>query len=105
MSTIHACASGVSEQAVKDTPNISGIIDRAPADLKPWPGNPRTHSDKQQVKLKASIRQFGFTAPVLVDERGDPERPRPSQVRLNLGSQQSPRVLSQASLSQRSAPM
>ena len=30
----------------------SGVImDRHPDDLKPWPGNPRTHSDKQLVKL------------------------------------------------------
>lgn len=48
--------------------NPSVIIDRHPDDLKPWPGNPRTHSDKQLVKLKASIRKFGFTAPVLIDE-------------------------------------
>ena len=50
--------------------NISQIIERPPGDLKPWPGNPRTHSDQQLVKLKASIRTFGFTAPVLVDEAG-----------------------------------
>ena len=52
------------------TSKISEIIDRPPADLKPWPGNPRTHSDKQLAKLKASIQTFGFTAPVLVDEAG-----------------------------------
>ena len=50
--------------------NISGIIERPPGDLKAWPDNPRTHSDKQLVKLKASIQKFGFTAPVLVDEAG-----------------------------------
>ena len=50
------------------TPNAGGIIDRPPSDLKPWPDNPRTHSDKQLAKLKASIRKFGFTAPVLTDE-------------------------------------
>lgn len=46
----------------------SGIIDIPPSSLKTWPDNPRTHSDKQLEKLKASIRKFGFTAPVLVDE-------------------------------------
>jgi len=51
-------------------PNISGIVDRVPADLKPWPGNPRTHSDRQKAKLKASIRKFGFTSVVGVDEFG-----------------------------------
>lgn len=50
--------------------NPSGIVERPPGDLKPWPSNPRTHSDKQLVKLKASIQKFGFTAPVLVDEDG-----------------------------------
>lgn len=51
-------------------PELSGIIDRSPNDLKPWPRNPRTHSDKQLAKLKASIQEFGFTVPVLTDEAG-----------------------------------
>lgn len=41
----------------------------APDQLKPWPDNPRSHSDKQLHKLKSSIQNFGFTAPVLADER------------------------------------
>lgn len=49
---------------------LSTLVERPPGDLKPWPGNPRLHSDKQLVKLKASIQKFGFTAPVLVDEAG-----------------------------------
>jgi DNA modification methylase len=49
---------------------ISDIQQRQPAALRPWPSNPRTHSDKQLAKLAASIRVFGFTAPVLVDEYG-----------------------------------
>lgn len=56
--------------AAQSAPNISGIVDRPPADLKPWPGNPRTHSDKQKAKLKASIRKFGFTSVVVADEFG-----------------------------------
>lgn len=52
------------------TATLSGIVERAPADLKPWPNNPRTHSDKQLVKIKSSIGKFGFTVPVLVDELG-----------------------------------
>lgn len=43
---------------------------RSPSSLKPWPNNPRTHSDGQLAKLKSSIRKFGFTAPVLTDEHG-----------------------------------
>jgi DNA modification methylase len=57
-------------QGVVRHPQISGLAERAPGDLKPWPDNPRTHSDKQLHKLKASIQKFGFTAPVLVDENG-----------------------------------
>ena len=49
-------------------PCSSIIVDRRLDELKPWPSNPRTHSEKQLVKLKASIRKFGFTAPVLIDE-------------------------------------
>jgi ParB-like chromosome segregation protein Spo0J len=55
---------------VLETNLASGLIDRRPGDLKPWPGNPRTHNDKQVAKLKTSIQKFGFTAPVLVDEAG-----------------------------------
>ena len=35
--------------------------------LKPYDRNPRTHSDKQINQIANSIRQFGFTNPVLVD--------------------------------------
>src|SRR5438067_13871739 len=58
------------ETEVLETNAASGLIDRRPGDLKPWPGNPRTHNDKQLAKLKTSIQKFGFTAPVLVDEAG-----------------------------------
>lgn len=60
----------VSKQPKGKSPKLSGIIDRPPNDLNPWPRNPRTHSDQQLAKLKASILNFGFTAPVLVDEAG-----------------------------------
>jgi len=56
------------KQSVSNTPSISGIVDRPPGDLRPWPGNPRIHSDKQLAKLKASIRKFGYTVPTLTDE-------------------------------------
>ena len=46
-----------------NTSKIGQIVERPPGELKPWPGNPRTHSDKQLAKLKASIQTFGFTAP------------------------------------------
>ena len=40
----------------------------SPATLTPWPRNARTHSKKQIRQIVASIRQFGFTVPVLIDE-------------------------------------
>ncbi len=40
-----------------------------PGDLKPWANNARTHSKKQIGQIADSIRTFGFTNPVLVDEQ------------------------------------
>ena len=37
------------------------------ADLRPYSRNARTHSPKQIVQIAASIREFGFTSPVLID--------------------------------------
>ncbi len=38
-------------------------------DLKPFPGNPRTHSKTQIEQLAASLKEFGFTNPLLIDEQ------------------------------------
>ncbi|MCG7519498.1 DNA methyltransferase [Ruegeria sp. Ofav3-42] len=46
------------------------IVYRKTDDLIPYAGNARTHSDKQIDQIAASIRQFGFTNPVLIDEKG-----------------------------------
>jgi ParB family transcriptional regulator, chromosome partitioning protein len=40
-------------------------------DLIPYALNSRTHSDQQIAQLAASIREFGFTNPVLVDEQNN----------------------------------
>src|SRR5580700_5187380 len=42
---------------------------RPVADLIPHINNPRTHSDEQVAVIAASIREFGWTNPVLVDGR------------------------------------
>ncbi len=46
-------------------------IDRPPAAqmaaIIPYAGNSRTHSDAQVAQIAASIREFGFTNPVLID--------------------------------------
>jgi DNA modification methylase len=46
------------------------VTERRLSDLKPDPGNPRTHPKKQVEQLAASIRAFGFVNPVLIDEAG-----------------------------------
>lgn len=42
------------------------VVYRAVADLKPYARNARTHSDAQIDQIAASIREFGFTNPILV---------------------------------------
>lgn len=43
----------------------------APVDqLKPYANNPRTHSNKQIRQIADSIREFGWTNPVLIDAGG-----------------------------------
>ncbi|MCB7129879.1 MAG: ParB N-terminal domain-containing protein, partial [Candidatus Brocadiales bacterium] len=40
---------------------------RLVSDLKPYPKNARTHSKKQIRKIAESIREFGWTNPILID--------------------------------------
>lgn len=40
-------------------------------DLIPYALNSRTHSDEQVAQLAASIKEFGFTNPVLIDEENN----------------------------------
>ena len=37
-------------------------------DLIPYASNSRTHSDDQVAQIAASIKEFGVTSPILVDE-------------------------------------
>ena len=46
------------------------ITYRKVEDLKPYTGNARTHSEKQIEQIAASIRQFNFVNPVLIDDAG-----------------------------------
>jgi len=38
--------------------------------LIPYARNSRTHSEEQVAQVAASIKEFGFTNPVLIDEQG-----------------------------------
>jgi ParB-like chromosome segregation protein Spo0J len=45
------------------------LVQRIPIGfLRPNPRNPRTHSKRQIKQIAASIREFGFLSPVIVDE-------------------------------------
>ena len=39
--------------------------------LVPYARNSRTHSDAQVAQIAASIKEFGFTNPVLIDGGGE----------------------------------
>ena len=41
---------------------------RSVEQLIPYARNARTHSDEQVAQIAASVREFGWTNPVLVDE-------------------------------------
>jgi DNA modification methylase len=43
------------------------ITYKSPAQLKPRTNNPRTHTKKQIGQIAASIKEFGFLSPVLID--------------------------------------
>ncbi len=49
----------------------NAIENRLIASLKPWRTNARTHSKKQIGQIAASIKEFGFTNPVLIDDAGN----------------------------------
>ena len=46
------------------------IVSRKVDDLIPYARNSRTHDDAQVAQIAASIREFGFTNPVLIDADG-----------------------------------
>lgn len=52
------------------TQNDPQIEMMAVADLVPYARNSRTHDDAQVAQISASIREFGFTNPVLIDAQG-----------------------------------
>lgn len=60
-----------SAAAAQGARNLELRIEQLPvASLKGYSRNTRTHSDEQLMKLMASIREFGFVNPVLVDASG-----------------------------------
>ena len=52
------------------SPAVAKRMELWPIDrLRPHARNPRTHSDAQVAQIAASIAEFGFNAPILVDSR------------------------------------
>lgn len=47
------------------------IEQRKVSDLIPYAANSRTHSDEQVAQIAASITEFGWTNPILVDEQNN----------------------------------
>lgn len=43
---------------------------RKVSDLTPYARNSRTHSDEQVAQIAASIKEWGFTTPILIDPDG-----------------------------------
>lgn len=43
---------------------------RAVSSLKPYKGNARTHSKEQVAQIAASMKEWGWTNPCLIDEDG-----------------------------------
>ena len=56
----------------ENLPNIKKLTVeyRALAELIPYARNSRTHSDEQVAQIAGSIKEFGFTNPVLIDGEG-----------------------------------
>jgi len=55
----------------KKTPKSSEkIVKKRLDELKPFEKNSRTHSDAQVAQIVESIGEWGFTNPVLIDEKG-----------------------------------
>ena len=49
---------------------MNQLIYKPVGDLIPYARNARTHSDEQVAQIAASIREFGFNTPVLIDVEG-----------------------------------
>ena len=48
---------------------MKALVTRKVVDLIPYAQNPHTHGEAQIAQIAASIAEFGFTNPVLIDER------------------------------------
>ena len=49
----------------------TGVVMRRTAELVPYANNARTHTPEQVQQIAASMREFGFTNPVLISGEND----------------------------------
>jgi ParB-like chromosome segregation protein Spo0J len=49
----------------------TGVVMRRTAELVPYANNARTHTAEQVQQIAASMREFGFTNPVLISSKND----------------------------------
>lgn len=47
------------------------IEEKSVKELIPYANNARTHSDEQITRLCSSIREYGFTTPIIIDEENN----------------------------------
>lgn len=69
-SSLNLAAAAVPDCFAEFDHRLGPIEYRPAANLTFYKNNPRKHPEKQLVKLAASIAEFGFVIPVLVDEEG-----------------------------------
>ena len=53
-----------------DQPNLGPIEQVAIELLKPYPGNARTHDDRQLAKIASSLDAFGWMNPIVAERDG-----------------------------------
>lgn len=49
-------------------PKRLAVVSRKVDEIVPYARNPRTHSENQIQQIAASVREFGWTSPLLIDE-------------------------------------
>ena len=60
----------MNQPALKPWP-ADKVTRRSVAELAPYARNARLHSDAQVAQIAASIREWGWTMPVVVDDAGE----------------------------------
>ncbi len=60
-------AAGAAMEPTNAAPDGLRIVLRPIESLVPFARNPRVHSDEQVAQIAASIKEFGFTNPILLD--------------------------------------